>query len=78
MSLFQQVDVKFRGNKNLQNVPDKVEQFRCCVKFEGPSVLEGIRNLAKCGLANEPLPKHLLRVNSLGMNKFVLKNKDKS
>lgn len=77
-ALLLQVEAKFMGKKNIENFPDDGEPFRCCVKFEGPSVLDGVRNLASCGLANEPLPKHLLKVNSLGTNNFVLKSKDKS
>nr|XP_022337704.1 centromere protein N-like isoform X2 [Crassostrea virginica] len=77
-SLQFKVEVKFMGRKNLKNFSEDGEPIRCCVKFEGPSVLEGVRNLASCGLANEPLPKHLLKVNSLGTNNFVLKSKDKS
>lgn len=77
-SLQFKVEVKFRGSQNLVNFPVKDEPFRCRVKFEGPSVLDGVRNLASCGLANEPLPKHLMRVNSLGTNYFVLRNKDKT
>lgn len=76
--LLLQVEAKFMGKKNIENFQDNGEPFRCCVKFEGPSVLDGVRNLASCGLANEPLPKHLLRVNSLGTNNFVLKSKEKS
>lgn len=77
-ALLLQVEAKFMGKKNIENFQDDGEPFRCCVKFEGPSVLDGVRNLASCGLANEPLPKHLLRVNSLGTNNFVLKSKEKS
>lgn len=77
-ALLHQVEAKFMGKKNIENFQDDGEPFRCCVKFEGPSVLDGVRNLASCGLANEPLPKHLLRVNSLGTNNFVLKSKEKS
>lgn len=77
-SLQFKVEAKFMGKKNIENYPDDGEPFRCCVKFEGPSVLDGVRNLASCGLANEPLPKHLLRVNTLGTNNFVLKSKEKS
>lgn len=77
-SLRFKVEAKFMGKKNIENFQDDGEPFRCCVKFEGPSVLDGVRNLASCGLANEPLPKHLLRVNSLGTNNFVLKSKEKS
>ena len=49
--------------------------FHCRVKFEGPSVLEGIKGLSNGGLASHPLPYHISNVHSLAKNHFVLADK---
>ncbi|XP_046552868.1 LOW QUALITY PROTEIN: centromere protein N-like [Haliotis rubra] len=69
------MDVKFRGTKLVPMMANKDGPFRCRIKFEGPSVLEGIRNLGKAGLASLPLPSHLAKVNSLAKNFFVIRDK---
>lgn len=56
----------------------KDEPFRCNVKFEGPSVLEGIKGLGSKGLAIYPLPYHISNVHSLAKNHFVLADKKKT
>ncbi|XP_064611216.1 centromere protein N-like [Liolophura sinensis] len=57
------------------NRKDGPEVFRCHVKFEGKSVLEGLRNLGDRGLASVPLPKHLTCVPSRAKNYFILGDK---
>ncbi|XP_046360397.2 centromere protein N-like [Haliotis rufescens] len=69
------MDVKFRGTKFVPMMANKDRPFRCRIKFEGPSVLEGVRNLGKAGLASLPLPSHLAKVNSLAKNFFVIRDK---
>lgn len=67
------MDTKFHGQQfshKMSNV-----QFRCIVKFAGPSVLEGIRSLGECGIATVPLPNHLTAVQSLVKNHFTLVEK---
>ena len=54
------------------------EPFHCQVKFEGPSVLEGIKALTKAGLTALPLPHHLANVHSLAKNHFVLADKKRA
>ena len=63
--------MKYRGT----NAPIEMPQdkpFKCSVKFEGASVLEGIRNLCNTGLATLPLPSHLGSVQCLAKNQFVI------
>ena len=54
------------------------DPFHCRVKFEGPSVLEGIKELGKAGLTSLPLPHHLGNVHSLAKNHFVLADKKRA
>ncbi|VDI00729.1 centromere protein N [Mytilus galloprovincialis] len=54
---------------------DDMQPFRCRVKFEGPSVIDGIRNLAECGLVTMPYPKYLRSVHTLGKNHIKLADK---
>lgn len=69
--------MKFRGTDFAPAMSDVEEPFHCRVKFEGPAVLEGIRNMASCGLATLPLPNHLSGVSSLAKNYFILEDKSK-
>ncbi|CAG2229532.1 CENPN [Mytilus edulis] len=70
------VAVKFRGTSAIPSIPvDDMQPFRCRVKFEGPSVIDGIRNLAECGLVTMPYPKYLRSVHTLGKNHIKLADK---
>jgi len=51
--------------------------FHCQVKFEGPSVLEGLRSLTAAGLAALPMKEHLAQVHKMAKNEFYLKQKSK-
>ena len=55
----------------------KGQTFHCKVKFEGASVLEGIRNLGVTGLAKIPMPDHLVVAPLKGRNSFNIKLKSK-
>ncbi|KAK3086368.1 hypothetical protein FSP39_017465 [Pinctada imbricata] len=69
------LETRLRGaDKPQAMVQYDKESFHCSVKFEGHGVLEGIRNLAECGLADLPLPNHLSSMHSLAKNHFVLKD----
>ena len=48
------------------------------MKFEGTSVIEGIKELASQGFAKIPLPPHLANVHSLCGNQFLLTDRKKS
>lgn len=69
------VAVKFRGTTPLPEAEDPNRPFHCRVKFEGSSVIDGIRNLAECGLVDLPLPKYLATVHTLGKNHIKLADK---
>lgn len=69
------VAVKFRGTCAIPRPADDNQPFRCRVKFEGSSVIEGIRNLAECGLVTMPYPKYLRSVHTLGKNHIKLADK---
>lgn len=49
--------------------------FPCHVRFEGVSVLDGIRALVEEGCADPPLPPHLSELNSLSQNYFLIREK---
>lgn len=68
------VAVKFKGTSGLPDPMDSNQPFRCRVKFEGSSVLDGIRNMAECGLVTLPYPKYLRNVLTLGKNHIKLED----
>ncbi|KAK7504582.1 hypothetical protein BaRGS_00004068 [Batillaria attramentaria] len=72
------LDLRFRGTTFAPGMKGRREVFRCRVKFEGPSVLEGTKNLGKTGLATLPMPRHLARVHSLAKNHFTIAEMDSS
>lgn len=47
-------------------------RFKAKVKFEGPSIVDGLPELVKAGAAVLPLPDVLTSLNSSGANKFVI------
>ena len=49
--------------------------FPCHVRFEGASVLDGIRALVEEGCADPPLPPHLAELNSSAQNYFLIREK---
>ena len=67
------METKFRGIEYAP--PLKNQAISCSVKFEGPSVIEGIKQLSKQGLADLPLPPHLANLHSLSGNQFLLTDK---
>ncbi|XP_060077054.1 centromere protein N-like [Ylistrum balloti] len=70
------VKTKFRGTDYVPSMANRQDAFKCTVKFEGTSVLEGIRNLGATGLATVPLPGHLAGVHSLAKNHFVIQDQE--
>ena len=64
--------MKFKGTSGVPDPMDSNQPFRCRVKFEGPSVLDGIRNMAECGLVTLPYPKYLRNILTSGKNYFKL------
>ncbi|XP_022107534.1 centromere protein N-like [Acanthaster planci] len=69
------LETRFRGSEFAPAMALRKEPFHCKVKFEGSSVLEGIKELGKVGLTSLPLPHHLGNVHSLAKNHFVLADK---
>ncbi|XP_069113024.1 centromere protein N-like [Argopecten irradians] len=72
------VKAKFRGTEYVPSMANRHDFFKFTVKFEGPSVLEGIRNLGATGLARVPLPGHLGSVHTLAKNHFVIQDQETS
>lgn len=66
------MDTKFKGTSKLNFNKDS---FKCTVKFEGPSVIEGIKNLGTAGIADLPLPHYLANIQSSSRNHFTLVNR---
>ncbi|KAK3704033.1 hypothetical protein QZH41_017973, partial [Actinostola sp. cb2023] len=66
------METSFRGTHSLDF---NKKSFRCSAKFEGPSVIEGIKNLGKAGKADLPLPSHLTNIHSSSRNHFTLTNR---
>ncbi|XP_031573781.1 centromere protein N-like [Actinia tenebrosa] len=66
------METRFKGSKE-QDITKN--PFKCTVKFEGPSVIEGIKNLGKTGAADVPLPSHLSTIHSQQRNHFILKDR---
>lgn len=48
--------------------------LNCKVKFTGPHVIEGLRNLTRSCKIEQPMPSYLANVLLLGRDRFVLKN----
>ena len=49
--------------------------FRCRVKFEGRSVIQGMEQLGRAGLAELPMRPHVGRIQSYAQNRFLLRKK---
>ncbi|XP_072013905.1 centromere protein N-like [Amphiura filiformis] len=74
------LETRFRGTNHAPAMALHQQSgtpFKCYVKYEGPSVLEGIKGLCNKGLASYPLPYHISNTHSLGKNHFVLADKKK-
>ncbi|KAK7115152.1 centromere protein N-like isoform X1 [Littorina saxatilis] len=70
------LDLRFRGTTFAPGMKGQPDLFHCRVKFEGPSVLEGTKNLGRTGFASLPLPRHLAKVHSLAKNHFTVAEMD--
>lgn len=55
--------------------PQLNRPISCNVTFEGPSVIEGIKNLGSQSFVDVPLPSYLANLHSLSKNSFFLTEK---
>ncbi|CAH1779801.1 unnamed protein product [Owenia fusiformis] len=70
-------NLRFRGcavSPKLQALKSK--QIYCQVKFEGSSVIEGIKNLSKTGRANANLPKHMVELPTMAKSVITIFEKN--
>ena len=58
-----------------QHFPQLTRPISCGVKFEGPSVIEGIKNLGAQSFVDVPLPSYLANLHSMSKNTFFLTEK---
>ena len=70
-----QLETKFKGTNEVPAMAERKDIFPCKVTFEGSSVIEGIKNLAKAGLVDLPMKPHLSQVQNMGKNEIVLGQK---
>lgn len=61
-----------------QDFPQLNNPISCSVKFEGTSVIEGIKNLGAQTFVSVPLPSYLANLHSLARNTFSLTEKKKA
>ena len=61
------MDTRFRGGLSMDG------NFRCKLKIEGASILDGLKGLVDAGAAQLPMPSYLAELHSSGSNAFVLK-----
>jgi len=69
-----QLSTKFVDVGNAPNMSSD-SPFRCQMCFEGPSVIEGIRQLAEAGVTDAELPKYVANVKTLRHNKILVRPK---
>ena len=55
-----------------QHLPQLNRPISCNVRFEGPSVIEGIKNLGAQSFVDVPLPSYLVNLHSQSKNSFFL------
>ncbi|XP_041454906.1 centromere protein N-like [Lytechinus variegatus] len=70
-----EMENKFRGTRAAPRMATRQEPFRCTVKFEGPDVLEGLRQLHPSGISSSALPYLFEQVLSTGKNHFRIYDK---
>ncbi|XP_030831301.1 centromere protein N [Strongylocentrotus purpuratus] len=70
-----EMENKFRGTRAAPRMATRQEPFRCVVKFEGPNVLEGLRQLHPSGISSTALPYLFEQVLSTGKNHFRIYDK---
>ncbi|XP_069822115.1 centromere protein N isoform X2 [Dendropsophus ebraccatus] len=66
------LETSFKGEPGIAN---KIEPFRCLVKFSSPHLLESIRNLAPLGLSEVPISNLLTCIPHRGRNIFKISEK---
>lgn len=67
--------MRTRLRSGSQQFPQLKRPISCSVKFEGPSVIEGIKNLGAQSFVDVPLPSYLTNLHSLSKNTFILTEK---
>ena len=70
-----QLETRFKGTQYAPGMANMEDLFRCRVKFEGSSVLEGLRELGEAGIAEIPMPKHMSKMSSLGRTVILLRDR---
>ncbi|WAR13320.1 hypothetical protein MAR_027500 [Mya arenaria] len=68
----EKVELPYRSKRVATELQGDGELFHSKVRFQGTSVLEGIRSLAEAGYATVPLPKHLTIIPTRARNSFLL------
>ena len=76
MCLVFQFDLHFCGNISPVDWMYGNDLFHCKVKFEGSSVLEGIKNFCKMGYSDVSLPRHMSQVSRSGTNHLTIDEMD--
>ncbi|XP_056382120.1 centromere protein N isoform X2 [Hyla sarda] len=66
------LETSFKGETSIAN---KIEPFRCIVKFSSPHLLESFRTLAPSGLAEAPISNLLTCIPHRGRNLFKISEK---
>lgn len=64
--------MRTRLRSGSQDFPQLSNPISCRVKFEGPSVIEGIKNLGVQSYVDVPLPSYLATLHSQSRNTFFL------
>ena len=72
------METHFRGLRYAPKMAEKPGLFNCSVRFEGTSVINGIRNMAAHGLITMPLKEHVKKVHLKGRNTFLLRARETS
>ena len=67
------MQTRLRSRKQFHQL---IRPISCNVRFEGSSVIEGIKNLGSQSFVDIPLPSYMTNLHSLSRNSFVLKEKE--
>ncbi|XP_072278900.1 centromere protein N [Pyxicephalus adspersus] len=66
------LETTFKGE---HGIAEKIEPFRCVVKFSSPNLLESIRSLAPSGVAEAPISSLLTCIPHRARNMFKISDK---
>ncbi|XP_071508317.1 centromere protein N-like [Diadema antillarum] len=70
-----EMETKFRGTHAAPDMMLREEPFHCTVKFEGPNVLDGLKQLRPLGAASATFPHLFEQVLKMGKNHFKIYDK---